>query len=168
MDTDATKKGHGIFSLKFRILGIIILSVLLATVINLVIILPMMRSNMLEVTKNYIFDMASSYGRTLQLLYDNMQDEMYNGTAGAIIQDANIKGVPSSYAYLVDKNGIVRYHPNEAEVGYQTNNDIVMELVRDMMSGIKPDAEIVRYNLNGKQRYAGYYISDRKIGRAHV
>ena len=161
MDTDATKKGHGIFSLKFRILGIIILSVLLATVINLVIILPMMRSNMLEVTKNYIFDMASSYGRTLQLLYDNIQDEMYNGTAGAIIQDANIKGVPSSYAYLVDKNGIVRYHPNEAEIGHQTNNDIVMELVRDMMSGVKPEAEIVRYNLNGKQRYAGYYISDR-------
>ncbi len=154
------KKGYGVHSLKVRILTIINISVLLATIANLVIIIPMTRSNLLEVNKNYIFDMAKSYGKTVQQIYDRMGDTMYqDGTLEAILDGANIAGVETSYVYLVDRDGIMRYHPTEQ--GQPVNNDVVANLVREMSRGNKPKAEIVRYEIDGSARFTGYYISDR-------
>ncbi len=157
---EENQKNSKIYSLKVRILLIINVSVLLATVANLVIVVPMVRSNMLNVNKNYIFDMATSYGETMQLIYDRYGDEMYeNGLMESALQNAKIAGVETSYVYLVDKQGIMRYHPTEQ--GQPVNNEVVAELVQKMAQGIKPPAEIVRYEIDGSARFTGYYISDR-------
>lgn len=157
---EENQKGSKIYSLKVRILLIINISVLLATVANLVIVIPMVRSNMLNVNKNYIFDMAKSYGKTVQLIYDKYGEEMYeNGLVESALQGADIAGIETSYVYLVDKQGIMRYHPTEQ--GQPVNNDVVAGLVRKMAQNDKPPAEIVRYEIDGSARFTGYYISDR-------
>ncbi len=154
------KESGGIHSLKVRILLIINISVLLATIVNLAVVIPLTRNNMLSVNKNYIFDMAKSYGKTIQLLYDRVGDEMYkDGTVEAILKGASIAGIDTSYVYLVDRQGIMRYHPTEQ--GQPVNNDVVADLVREMAGGIKPPAEVVRYEIDGDARFTGYYISDR-------
>lgn len=154
------KKSGGIHSLKVRILLIINISVLLATIVNLIVVIPLTRNNMLNVNKNYIFDMAKSYGKTIQQIYDSLGDKMYeDGTMEAILRGASIAGVETSYVYLVDKQGIMRYHPTEQ--GQPVNNDVVADLVREMAAGIKPPAEVVRYEIDGDARFTGYYISDR-------
>ncbi len=154
------KKGYGIHSLKMRILLIINVSVLLATIANLAIVIPMVRNNMLEVNKNYIFDMAKSYGKTMQQIYDTMGEKMYeDGTVERVLGGASIAGVETSYVYLVDKQGIMRYHPTAQ--GQPVNNSVIARLVELMASDIKPPAEIVRYSIDGDARFTGYYISDR-------
>ncbi len=154
------KKGYGIHSLKMRILLIINVSVLLATIANLAIVIPMVRNNMLEVNKNYIFDMAKSYGKTMQQIYDTMGEKMYeDGTVEIVLGGASIAGVETSYVYLVDKQGIMRYHPTAQ--GQPVNNSVIARLVEQMASDIKPPAEIVRYSIDGDARFTGYYISDR-------
>ena len=154
------KKGYGIHSLKMRILLIINVSVLLATIANLAIVIPMVRNNMLEVNKNYIFDMAKSYGKTMQQIYDTMGEKMYeDGTVERVLGGASIAGVETSYVYLVDKQGIMRYHPTAQ--GQPVNNSVIARLVEQMASDIKPPAEIVRYSIDGDARFTGYYISDR-------
>lgn len=154
------KKGMGIHSLKVRIITIINISVLLATVANLLVVIPLTRNNLLNVNRNYIFDMAKSYGKTVQQIYDRMGESMYeDGTLEAILDGADIEGVETSYVYLVDKQGIMRYHPTEQ--GQPVNNDVVADLVKQMAQGKKPPAEIVSYEIDGVTRFTGYYISDR-------
>ena len=115
---------------------------------------------MLEVNKNYIFDMAKSYGKTMQQIYDTMGEKMYeDGTVERVLGGASIAGVETSYVYLVDKQGIMRYHPTAQ--GQPVNNSVIARLVEQMASDIKPPAEIVRYSIDGDARFTGYYISDR-------
>ena len=75
--------------------------------------------------------------KTMQQIYDTMGEKMYeDGTVERVLGGASIAGVETSYVYLVDKQGIMRYHPTAQ--GQPVNNSVIARLVEQMASDIKP------------------------------
>lgn len=74
------------------------------------------------------------------------------------LQTVKLKGVDSSYAYLVDADGTMIYHPTEDKIGQPVENSIVKGVVQDIEDGKNPESSVVAYDYNGETKYAAYYI----------
>lgn len=157
----ARRKRNGIYSIKTRIVAIVIGAVLLASVLNMWLVIPVMRDNMSTTNKNYLLDVATSSGYTIDMLYLNYGDEMYTmGALEQVLGGVGITGVSSSYAYLVDKNGTMQYHPTASKIGQPVENAVVTALVQELAAGRIPAAAVVEYEFNGVIKLAGYYVDD--------
>jgi hypothetical protein len=59
------------------------------------------------------------------------------------LKGAGVEGITSSYAYIVDKDGTMLYHPTADKIGKPVENSVVKGLVREVqwripyMNGIK-------------------------------
>ena len=72
-----------------------------------------------------------------------------------------IKGVSSSYAYVVGSDGTMLYHPTESKIGQPVENAVVSGVVQEIQAGKKNiTPEVVDYEFNGVIKYAAYYVSD--------
>lgn len=155
------KRRNSIYSIKTRIVAIVIGAVLLAALLNLWVVIPVMRDNMTSTNKNYILDVATASGYTVDMLYLNYGDEMYSMNAlDAVLGGVGITGVSSSYAYLVDKNGMMQYHPTASKIGQPVENAVVTGLVKELAAGRIPAAAVVEYEFNGAIKLAGYYVDE--------
>lgn len=155
------RKRNGIYSIKTRIVAIVIGAVLLAAVLNLWVVIPIMRDNMTSTNKNYIFDVATASGYTVDMLYLNYGEDMYSsGALEKVLGGVGISGVFSSYAYLVDRDGTMRYHPTASKIGQPVENAVVSGVVSELQQGRIPAAKVVEYEFNGTIKLAGYYVNE--------
>ena len=96
---------------------------------------------------NNMMDLADSYGSiiNLSLQSENINYDDYN----ALLSNVKLKGVEGSYAYLVDENGIMIYHPTKEKVGKPVENTVVAGLVKELQAGNKPPNDVVSYEYKG-------------------
>ena len=154
------KRSYGFYSIKMRILGIVVLSVLFSTVLSVWTLVPMLKDSMLTTNRNYILDMTKSYGQMLELVYENAGDSMYEmGVLPNLLSNAGVEDVTSSYAYLVDNTGMMQYHPTPDKIGKPVENEVVTGLISEIKSGRHPDDAVVSYDFRGVTKFAGYYVS---------
>ena len=61
-----------------------------------------------------MLDMVDSYAKLIETdIEQSGKDDLdYDGYA-AILDDVGVKGMESSYVYVVDENGTMLYHPTE-------------------------------------------------------
>ncbi|MBO4373537.1 MAG: methyl-accepting chemotaxis protein [Lachnospiraceae bacterium] len=74
------------------------------------------------------------------------------------LEEVKIMAFPSSYAYLVDRNGIMRYHPTEEKINKPVENAAVKQLLAEIEKGNRPEPGIIEYDFKGTKKYAAYYI----------
>ncbi len=74
------------------------------------------------------------------------------------LEDVKIINFPSSYAYLVDKDGIMLYHPTPEKIGQPVENAAVKQLLGYIQAGERPEPGVIEYEFKGKMKYAAYYI----------
>lgn len=157
-------KGPGIFSIKFRVMGTVVASVLLASIILLLITVPSTKSEIQRINKNYILDLAQVCGEELDNLklngYDifDIEDPATAAVLSNVLGHIKVKGVPSSYAYLVSKDSTMLYHPTPEKIGGKVENSVVKGLVAELEKGIVPKPDAVDYDFKGVTKYAGYYV----------
>ena len=77
-----------------------------------------------------------------------------------LLGNVKIKGVDSSYAYIVNKQSIMLYHPTESKIGSPVENKVVKGLIEDIVGGNIPQPECVTYEYKGITKYASYYVED--------
>lgn len=115
---------------------------------------------------NYMNDLALSYGRQVDtLIGERGADKAFDAEAlDGMLSGVGMEGVASSYAYIVDAEGIMLYHPNRDKIGNTVENSVVKDYVRDLKSGIVHDTSVVQYDYNGTVKYASCYTgSDRNF-----
>ncbi len=149
--------------ISFKIALVVGLAALLASVISMVITIPGTISTITDMNKNEMESLVTAYAAEME---DNLSTgvkpdyEFYS----RILKDVGIKGVESSYAYLVDSNGTMQYHPTKDKVGQSVENEVVKSLVERIKKGETPEPAVVDYLFKGAIKYAGYQVlSDKSI-----
>lgn len=111
-------------------------------------------------TQSYMLDQAISVGDILDYMIEENGAHVlsdYDKLNNAL---ANIKvsNFESSYAYLVDANGTMLYHPTEDKVGQPVENSVVKGLVEEMKSGKTIESKCVSYDFKGVAKFASYAV----------
>ena len=146
-----------IHSLKFRMTVMMICAVIVTCSVILALIIPAAQRTLLNQTKNYLQDVTVSNGSTLEVLRKQIQNKNADSLRSAF-KDVGIEGVASSYAYVVDSTGTMKYHPTEEKIGKPVENAVIKGVVQQMAQKQRPESKVVTYDFNGVTKYASYYV----------
>lgn len=143
-------------SISFRIL-ILVVCIVVYSLIGSVLAASLKSKTIVENTnQNYILSLVEQAAYTM----NNIPDELANSEEYAvIIKGIEMKGVESAYAYLVDSEGTMLYHPNSEKIGQPVENSIIKGVISGIQSGKIPENEVVEYDYKGEIKYAGYAIT---------
>ncbi|MCR5791579.1 MAG: methyl-accepting chemotaxis protein [Lachnospiraceae bacterium] len=142
-------------SITAKIMMLVCGVILISVITNLIYAVNTSKSTVKTVNKNYMDSMV----KTAKQLVES-SDESAEGYANAL-KDIKLQGVESSYAYIVDKEGTMLYHPNAEKIGQPVENDAVKGIVADLQAGKKVQDDVVTYLYKGVIKWAGYAVSSR-------
>lgn len=147
-------------SIKLRINLMVGAGVVIATAMSLFTSLPSMSKNIKETTQNSMLTTAEIYGNILDKEIADNADTMNNETyLSDTLKNIKIVGDDTSYAYLVDKNGTMLYHPTASKIGQPVENDVVKGLVLQIEVGVIPEPAVIDYTYKGTRKLASYYVN---------
>ncbi len=163
MGTKDEKKGKVTFlnSIKTKVAGMVAIAIVLATLVNMVVLVSYLQNVLGEQNKNYLNDLAAASGNTLEVMLQSVSAEqvLQYDILNNVFGSTGIEGIDSSYAYVVGKDGMMLYHPTRDKVGQPVENSLVNELVTEVNSGIRRETETVEYEFKGVMKYASFYIT---------
>lgn len=148
-----------IHSLKFRMTVLMICAVIVTCSVILALIIPAAQRTLLDQTMNYLQDVTVSDGSKLDVLRMQTQNKNADFLRSAF-KDVGIEGVASSYAYVVDSTGTMKYHPIEEKIGKPVENAAIKGVVQQMAQKQRPESKVVTYDFNGVKKYASYYVDE--------
>ena len=147
-------------SIKIKILLLVFGTVLASVVICIATAVPLARSSITNLTESYMEDMVYIAGESLQRSVSTqgtdavMTAQILEGFLGGV----KVKGMDSSYAYLVSSEGIMLYHPTADKIGQLVENDAVKGLLGEIGRGNRPQTDVIVYDYKGVTKYASFYI----------
>lgn len=155
------KKRHNFLkTIQSKLVATIILTVVITIAISLCFIIPSTRSALSALTKDYMKDMAVSYGTLLENDLKNAKNQtMTADQDAALLKGVGVQDAKSSYAYLVSSDGTMLYHPKAEKIGKPVENSVVKGLVAGLKNGTVPDPDVITYLFDGEMKYASYYIT---------
>ena len=98
----------------FKITMLVMMTAVVSSVICMTIMVPKSREEVSKATQNGIQDVVEAYSARVESSISSGMDLTYDMYA-SILKQANISGVSSSYAYLVNSEGKMLYHPTESK-----------------------------------------------------
>lgn len=156
------RKFRAVSSIKLKVAVMVAISIICATNFTMAITVPYITDQMETLNKNYMLDttnadglavesmLAFAGGRNKTLSYDKLE---------SVFQDAGLKGIESSYAYVVGEDGTMLYHPTKEKVGQPVENDLVKGIVADLEKGVRRESDVIEYDFQGVTKYAAFYIT---------
>lgn len=144
--------------MKVILLGIA--AVAITAALNLWTIAPLANQYFVEVYRNYLLDLANSYGKMIDYELERNGDRQ-DGLA-KIMEDVKaikIEGMDSSYAYVVDNTGIMLCHPTLEKIGQPVENSVVAGLVERIQQGDHIEPGVEQYVFKEVPKYASYYVT---------
>lgn len=150
-------------SIKGRISLLLIACIVIVVVVLLFLILPNVKNSMKNLTQNYLYDITVSAGERINLaVSETNSDAMLQPEAlNRLIGNVGIKGIDSSYAYVVGPDGIMLYHPTQSKIGEPVENAVVSGVVKQIQGGSKNiEPQVVDYQFKGVVKYAAYYVNE--------
>lgn len=137
--------------------------VILSNVFCMVLVVMNSRNAISKNVQNSMYDMVESYSAMSENAFRAYQttDLSYEQFAG-ILSDVKLEGIPSSYAYVVDENGVMLFHPTQEKVGNPVENSVVKGLVAELQAGKDPEMATTEYEYKGSTKYAGYDVLSNK------
>ena len=149
-------------SLPLKIKGLIFVAIMITLVIfiTIVVAMPQVRKTMSATVQGYIHDVVVSNGQILGTeVSARGRSALSKNKLETLFKDLKIQNVESSYAYVVDSDGTMLYHPTAEKIGQPVENEVIIKVVKEISSGKVPEADIVTYNFKGEVKYAGYYVN---------
>lgn len=160
---DNGQKSSLFHSIKGRISILLIGCIICVVAILLSVILPTVKNNIKNLTKNYLYDITVSAGERIELAASDkdvaavLDAESLKRLVGSI----GLEGIESSYAYVVGADGIMLYHPTESKIGQPVENAVVSGVVKDIQAGSRSiEPQVVDYEFKGVIKYAAYYVNE--------
>lgn len=158
------KKKVGFFSkIGFKMVLIIALAGAVISAMTMLMIVPRSTSQIEMMTQNEMTNLAEAYAADVN---DKLADKdtLSYDNYSSVLKNVKIAGLDTSYAYLVDKEGIMRFHPTESKVGKSVENAVVKDVVSRMKKGETVTKDFVTYEFKGEMKYAAYQVlTDKSV-----
>ncbi|MCR5591442.1 MAG: methyl-accepting chemotaxis protein [Lachnospiraceae bacterium] len=142
-------------SISAKIMLLVLVCVAITVTVCTFIFIRKAKSEITDVTMRYIEYVARSERDMLNRRAGAATTEFYSSALGSITVD----GISGSYAYLVDSDSTMLYHPTESKIGSPVENEVVKGLVAQLQGGSTPADGVARYLYKGSYKYAGYAIT---------
>ena len=154
------KKGIKI-NLMATFMGTIIIAVFVAVLIALLSTVPKSKDIITEKTLNYLEEMAKTCKFEMEALGQPAEMALYSDLDN-MFGEVKCEGMPSSYVYIVSKDGKMLYHPDQEKIGNPVENACVKAIVEELSAGIIPADDAVKYEYKGTIKYAGFGITKKQ------
>lgn len=107
----------------------------------------------------YLNSLATASGQRLEVLVDEEGTDVLNdyNKLSKMFSEVGIEGIESSYVYIVNRKGIMMYHPTKEKVGQPVENEVITGVVNDIAQGKEINPDVVTYKFKGENKYAAYY-----------
>lgn len=156
------KKVSVLYSVRSRLCALLAAAILITGVMMILTYSPNVKKEMASMARNYLYDLSVSYGMMLEeqleaigidetLSVENLNDDL-NGVG--------VRGVESSYVYVVSPDGTMLYHPTAEKIGQPVENEVVKGITDDLKDGKKVENKVVSYEFKGATKYAAVYVSE--------
>ena len=145
-------------SIRSRILVMIVVTVLICALTVLFTIRPLITKNFSAMQSSYMKDVAMAYGRMLgEYVTEGGLDVVSTPEVQNLLKEISINGKESSYAYVVDLDGTMLYHPIAEKIGVSVENAVVKQMLADIRDGKPQETSVYEYDFRGASKYAGIY-----------
>lgn len=151
-----------IHSIRTKMCLLVALAIFVTGVLMILTYSPNVKKEVASVTQNYLQDLSISYGMVVENEIENIGIEkaLSKEELGKRLSDVGLKGVESSYVYVVSPDGMMLYHPTAEKIGQPVENEVIKGVTSDLQAGKKVENEVVSYEFKGAIKYAAYYVND--------
>ena len=119
-------------SMKTQFIAVVLLVAAVIVTLYTVMIMPGVKSNIRSIYSNYLLDLSISYGKEMDNALAVNPDLLANtDEVQKTLQEVNIEGAKTAYAYLVDFNGTMLYHPSAEKIGQPVENEAVKKMLKE-------------------------------------
>lgn len=147
-----------IHSIRTRIILTVAATIIVCAALIWLTVRPATTKTFSEMQKNYMDDVTMAYGEMLASYVDESGLECIDTTqVQSLLKRIQINGKDSSYAYVVDLNGTMLYHPMADKIGQPVENSVVKGLLSDIAAGKTVETNVYEYDFRGTIKYAGVY-----------
>lgn len=155
------KKVKFVHSIPAKILLLVFTVVILAIVICVTCAEKSSKDILERVYKNYMLSISHIGANAI----DEVIDEGDGFTEyQEILEGIEVGDIKSAYAYLVDSQGIVVYHPDQEKIGQPVENQEIAKVAESLKSQNTPKENTIVSRQGGKSQYEGYsFTVDKKI-----
>lgn len=152
------KKVGFVHSIRSRIILLVAVTIVINAVLVWVMIQPEISKSFSATQESYMEDMAISYGKMLGNYVDEGGLEIISTPEiQSMLSEIQINGKESSYAYVVNLDGIMLYHPTAEKIGVSVENSVVKGVLADIAEGKPQKTAVYEYDFRGAIKYAGVY-----------
>lgn len=146
-------------SIKSKIVMLLTGSIFVGIVLSIALIIPSVRNNTMTLTKDYMDDMTSAYGRVLDQNINISVMYLYADRLENLVGGVGLEGMDSSYFYVTSADGTILYHPDQSKIGTMAESSVIQDVVTQLDKGNIPDPAVKQYKYHGTQKYASYYVA---------
>ena len=149
-------------SMRFKLLLFVVIALAAMTVVSFMSLVPGFRKILLSNTENYLTDSAVLTGNGIdrEMELSTWDEVMDTDALAKVVGNVSVKGLDSSYCYLVSADGTMLYHPTADKIGQPVENEAVKSLLAGLEKGQHPDPAVLKYVFRGTMKYAAYYIGE--------
>ena len=151
-------------SMKTQFIAVVLLVAAVIVTLYTAMIMPGVKSHIRNIYSNYLLDLSISYGKEMdEAMAANADLLSSTDQVQKILQEVNIEGAETAYAYLVDFNGTMLYHPTAEKIGQPVENEAVKKMLTEIQKGTIPKPETVQYVFQGAKKFAACYTSENQF-----
>lgn len=146
-------------TIKSKVATLIASTSVILIVAVLAVSLTVMKSNVVTMCENYLYDTCVAASNTLyESFYGDTEQVNMDVRIQYILYNVGIQDMDSSKAYLVDKSGNFLYHDDPDMIGTQmTGNKVIQDVLDQLNStGVMPTADVKECKVDGTQKYVAY------------
>ncbi len=154
-------KAGFLHSVRTKIVGAMVLAMVILSICLSVVLIRNLRIPLMELNQCYLYDLAVAYGSNVETAIEVQGYDTATTYANLtdLLGEVGLRGVESSYGYLVSEDGTMLYHPTKDKIGKPVENEVVKGLIGQLKTGAVPKPNVVEYEFNGAMKYASYYIT---------
>ncbi len=148
-------------SIKTKVLGVLLVSVIATIFLSICVIIPNVRENLINTTISYMYDITNSYGKVLDQNLRTSIIHLRKDRLENTLKDIGLQNIPSSYFYVLSTDGVILYHPDNEQIGTNTDAAPLIQLVEQLETGNIPEPDVVHYSYHGENVYTSYYVAGK-------
>ena len=155
------KKVKFVHSIPAKILLLVFTVVMLAIIICVACAEKNSKDILERVYKNYMLSISRIGANAIdEVIEEDDGPEQYK----EILDGIEVGDIKSAYAYLLDSQGTVLYHPNQEKIGQPVENQEIAQIVGSLQSGTVPKEDTIVSGRGGASQDEGYaFTRDNKI-----
>ena len=154
-------------SIQAKVYILVILGVVLSVVTVMKVMIGEVSDLLIDSAYGKMLNVAASYGKLVDKEEEKLDPAIRTSRVTTeqlteILSGMEVAGLDTFYYYVVDKDGMVRYHVDESMIGKPNKIQVITKLMGSLNRGIVPDNLCMEYEDKGVKMYASYYVTLNK------